>query len=88
MRFFLSLLLALTLSVNAFAADTSQTRICCASDECNVVQCLEMGCLPTASPLASTRLVAFIAEAGTRDVPVDAKDYLPNRYKEIWTPPD
>lgn len=88
MKFFLSLLLALSLSVNAFAAASAQTRVCCASDECSVVQCLDMGCLPAASPLASHSLVTFITQAGTRAVPVEATDYLPNRYKEIWTPPD
>ncbi len=88
MKFFLSLLLALALSVNAFAATSAQTRACCASDECSVVQCLDMGCLPAASPLALHSLVIFITQAGTRAVPLDANDYLPNRYKEIWTPPD
>lgn len=88
MKFFLSLLLALSLSVNAFTAASAQTRVCCASDECSVVQCLDMGCLPAASPLASNSLVTFITQAGTRTVPIEATDYLPNRYKEIWTPPD
>jgi hypothetical protein len=88
MKFFLSLLLALAFSVNAFAAAAAQTRVCCDSDECSVVQCLDMGCLPAASPLASQSPVAFITQAGTRATPVEANDYLPNRYKEIWTPPD
>jgi hypothetical protein len=88
MKFFLSLLLALAFSVNAFAAAAAQTRVCCDSDECSVVQCLDMGCLPAASPLASHSLVAFITQVGTRAIPVKANDYLPNWYKEIWTPPD
>lgn len=88
MKFILSLLLALALCVNAYAAASAETRVCCDSDECSVVQCLDMGCLPAASPLASHSLVAFITQAATRAVPVEANDYLPNRYKEIWTPPD
>ncbi len=88
MRFLLSLLLALALSANAFAAASAQTRVCCGSDECSVVQCIDMGCLPAASPLASHSLVAFAMQADTRAVPVEANDYLPNRYKEVWTPPD
>lgn len=88
MRFLLSLLLAIALSANAFAEASAQTRVCCASDECTVIQCLDMGCLPVANPLASHSLVAFAAQAGIRAVPIEGYDYLPNRYKEVWTPPD
>lgn len=88
MRFILSLLLAIALSANAFAAASAQTRVCCASDECTVVQCIDMGCLPAASPLAAQGIFAFATQAGTRTVSIHAKDYLPSRYKEVWTPPD
>lgn len=88
MKFFLSLLFALALSVNAFAAASAQTRVCCGSEECGAVQCIDMGCLPVASPLASHSLVAFCMQAGMQVVPVEAKNHLPNRYKEVWTPPD
>jgi hypothetical protein len=88
MRFLLTLLLALAMTVNAYATTTARARACCASDDCTVIQCLEMGCLPAASPLAAHRLVAFQEQELVRDVPLEISHSLPTRYVEIWTPPD
>lgn len=88
MRFLLTLLFALAMSVNAFAAATAQTGVCCASDECTLVQCLDMACAPVASPLATNHLAAFVPQAGMRALPVENDAELPNRYQEVWTPPD
>lgn len=88
MKFLLTLLLALALAGNAFANATAQANTCCASDECDVVQCLAMGCLPAASPIAAQRLSVFAALPALRDLPDQFGYYLPSRYKEIWTPPD
>jgi hypothetical protein len=88
MKFLLSLLLALALSVNAYAAVSAQSRICCESDECTAVQCADMGCLPAANPLASQDTVAIVPRAGNSPVSIEPVSYLPNRYKQVWTPPD
>jgi hypothetical protein len=88
MRFLFALLLAIALTANAYASAAAQTRMCCASEECDVMQCLEMGCLPAVTPLATQAKVAFVPEAAKKDAPVEAASYLPSQYKEIWTPPD
>ena len=88
MKFLLTLLLALTLAASAVVHATEQVRTCCANDECGVVQCLEMGCLPAASPIAGVRFTVFVAQQFVRDIPDELSHYLPSRYKEIWTPPD
>lgn len=88
MRYLLAFLLAIAMTANAYASAAAQSRVCCASDECSVVDCMEMGCLPVASPLAAQHLAGFVGQANPRDVAVEATCYVPNRYKEIWTPPD
>ena len=88
MKFLLSLLLAFALSVNAFAAVSAQSRLCCESNECTAVQCADMGCLPAVSPLAAPGPVALAIPAGNSRVSVEPSSYLADRYKEIWTPPD
>lgn len=88
MKFLLTLLLALALTGNTFANAKAQAHTCCAHEECGMVQCLEMGCLPAASPIAALRLTEFVAQDLILDVPAERSDFLPNRYKEIWTPPD
>lgn len=88
MRFLFSLLLSLALSVNALAAASAQTRVCCASEKCSVEQCIDIGCLPAVNPLASQSSVALLTLTGSRPLPIEAFSYLPNRYNEVWTPPD
>ncbi len=88
MRFLLVFLLAIAMTANATASAAAQSRACCMSDECSIVDCMEMGCLPVASPLAAQHLAGFLGQAIPRDVHADATCYVPNRYKEIWTPPD
>jgi hypothetical protein len=88
MRFLLTLLLALAMTVNAYATSTARARACCASDDCSVIQCLEMGCLPAASPMAAHRLLPFQEQELVRDVPLEIARSLPTIYVEIWTPPD
>ncbi len=88
MRYLLAFLLAIAMTASAYASPAAQSRVCCASDECSVVDCMEMGCLPVASPLAAAHLAGFVGQAIARDVPAEATCYLPNRYNEIWTPPD
>ena len=87
MKFLLALLLAFALTASAYAAAV-QTRSCCPGDDCSVVQCMDMGCLPATSPMMSLDLPALPHHEAVRDAPIDVAYYLPNRYKEIWTPPD
>jgi hypothetical protein len=87
MRFFIALLLALSMAANAYAA-ASDVRLCCASEECSAAQCIDMGCLPVASPLATQSIPELAHFAAVRELPGQYTLYLPNRYKEIWTPPD
>jgi hypothetical protein len=82
-----ALLLALAMTADAYATATAQARVCCASDECSVIECLEMGCLPVASSLAAHRLVGFLAQVSDWHVPLEISHSLPTRYEEIFTPP-
>ncbi len=77
------------MSVSAHASAVERSRVCCASEDCSVVQCLEMGCLAVPSPLAgATHGGVLLLGRPVRDVPQETGVDLPNRYKEIWTPPD
>ena len=88
MKFILALLLAMAMTVNAFAAVTAQSRVCCESEQCAAIQCADMGCLPAANALAPQGSVAFIAQAGPRELAIESNRHIANRYKEVWTPPD
>lgn len=88
MKFLLALLMAFAMIINAYAAATEQVRVCCVSEDCSAVQCLETGCLPVASPVAVINTIGPVTRVLVRDVPAEVSAYLPNRYREIWTPPD
>ena len=88
MRYFLALLLALAMTANADASSAAQSGLCCSNEECPVVQCIEMGCLPGLSPLAAQDVSRVAAGDVQREMPVELTFYLHNRYKEIWSPPD
>jgi len=88
MKFLFALLIAFAMTANAYATATAQSRVCCVSDECDIVQCLDMGCLPAVSPVAMNRTTTLATQASVRDMPVEVNHYLSNRYKKIWTPPD
>lgn len=87
MRFLFALLLTIALTANAFAA-AAQARGCCPGDDCDVVQCVEMGCLPALNVMLQSNLSGMLHLEAARETPRELVSYLPNRYKEIWTPPD
>jgi hypothetical protein len=87
MRFFFALLFALTMTANAYAA-AAETRYCCSSDDCTAAQCIEMGCLPAASPVVPQSARVIPSLEAPDHVTRETAMYLPNRSKEVWTPPD
>lgn len=87
MRFLFALLLTIALTANAFAA-AGQTGGCCPGDDCDVVQCVEMGCLPALNLMLPPSLSGMPHVEVALETPHEIVSYLPNRYKEIWTPPD
>ncbi len=87
MRFILTLLLTFAMMVSAYAS-AGQVRICCPDEDCGIAQCVDMGCLPTATPMIPQVAAAMPQWNTLREVPEELQMYLPNRYKEVWTPPD
>ena len=87
MRFLLSLLLTLAISLNAYAS-AGQWNTCCPDTDCGMVQCIDMGCLPVNAPALPQTGMIHPEQAAVRDVPAAIKPVLPGRLDDIWTPPD
>lgn len=88
MKLFAILVLALMFLGNATASAVPDPHACCGADECEMIQCVAMGCLPVPSPGATTGRLPFqfgTPSMGSIDYPVIS---LPDTFDEVWTPPD
>jgi hypothetical protein len=87
MRFLLHLLIAITLALGPTIA-SAQSYNCCHSPDCDVAQCLDMGCAPAAA------FIGLPPSAGTgfgsvpREYAPQPGVHLVDMYEELWTPPD
>lgn len=87
MKTLLHLFIAITLALGASLA-TAQSYDCCVGPDCDVVQCIDMGCAPAAAAVALTAGAA----AG---LGIAGRDYAPHvqvrprlMVRDLWTPPD
>jgi hypothetical protein len=87
MKVLLALLLAISMSLSAYAS-AANIRVCCASEKCDIVQCADMGCVPSAAAMLPTPLLEWRFLAGVSDPQLESAPFLPNYFKDIWTPPD
>ncbi len=87
MKLVWTLLLALLITVNAYAS-TAQVPGCCPDTQCDVAECVEMGCLPVANPVGPASSPLTTPLETVRDEALAIQVYLTNRCKEVWTPPD
>ena len=87
MRILLSILLSFAIALSALAS-AAQVRLCCADETCDVAQCMDMGCLPVATPMIAQAATAVPRFTLARAQPREAPAHIPACYHEIWTPPD
>ncbi|MYM22199.1 hypothetical protein GTP46_06040 [Duganella sp. FT135W] len=83
------LLLALLFLCASFASATSALHTCCPLKECNVAQCIDMGCAPVAPTIApGAAVAAFVMVPPAREHAAHLSPFLADRYEKVWTPPD
>jgi hypothetical protein len=81
------ILLAILLAFSA-AVSAAPAAGCCPDEDCGIVQCVEMGCLPAAVAMAPPSPELRFAPAGGHQGA--AAPACPRRIwtTEVWTPPD
>lgn len=82
------LLLALFFLLGASASVAAQVHKCCPFKACSTAQCIDMGCAPTVVPAAFGAMSAERGTAPTKDYAAHTATHYPDRYEEVWTPPD
>lgn len=89
MRFILIFLLIWSFTAGAYAS-VENTRACCLDEDCPVTQCIELGCLPpaTPAPVLATAPLAIAPLPPVRALPGQLLVEVAQRYDEVWTPPD
>jgi hypothetical protein len=87
MRFLIGLLLALTMTFDVYAS-TVQWEKCCPDADCAMMDCVQMGCLPAVMPALPPSQAALPASVQVLHASPMPQSFLPNRYSEIWIPPD
>ncbi len=87
MKRLLALLLALSMLLSAYASATDFSA-CCPSDECPIVECADMGCVPALAAIMPNPLLALPFLANVSVPAIALEFYLPKYFEDIWTPPD
>ena len=83
------LLLALFFLLGSSAYAMAPVHTCCPVKQCSVAQCLDMCCAPAPmQPAAMGRTVIESTTPTFRDYIAHVPAYQPDRYEEVWTPPD
>lgn len=73
---------------NATASAFALPHACCDSEECPMVQCIEMACLSAPAPALNGQAQGMrLAKSGSVAIAFLAAD-LPLVVNEVWTPPD
>jgi hypothetical protein len=88
MRKFWLILLALFFVLSTSASAAASVHKCCAMPECDITQCIDMGCAPALPAFAfdtqATGLPLLLSEVPA----APAEPSPPRLYQEVWTPPD
>jgi hypothetical protein len=88
MRLLSILMLVLMFLGNATATASADTHACCDAPECQMVMCVDMGCLPApAAALPAFHLILPASAASSAQIAA-SPFMVPTRFEEIWTPPD
>ncbi len=72
----------------ATASAVENTRACCDMEQCDLIQCIDMGCATACTPIAAApdgRIPMAPTGTVTADLPVVA---VPQMSIDVWTPPD
>jgi hypothetical protein len=87
MRFLLHLLIAITLALGP-SVSAAQSYNCCHSPDCDVMQCLDMGCAPAAAVIGALSAAGTGFGVAPREYAAHPGIYLADMFEELWTPPD
>jgi hypothetical protein len=87
MKYFFALMLALSLTVTAYASSV-QWEKCCPDAACEMIDCAEMGCLPATTAALPPQVAGVGATRQIYDLLVLPMPTLPSSNIDIWTPPD
>lgn len=88
MRSIRFLLLALLFALSTSLSAAASVHACCPHQDCDIAHCVEMGCAP-ALPLFAFDKPAAPLQVAVREIHEDrAIPWLPDRYEDVWTPPD
>jgi len=87
MKLILHLLLVLALAFSNYA--TAAPSCCDEPDQqCDIVQCTQMGCMPAATPIPMASPALVMWERAGRDYAPEPVYHLPALNEAPWTPPD
>lgn len=88
MRTFRLLLLALVFVLSTTASAVASVHKCCPDAACDIVHCIAMECAPALPAFAFNKPPALPAVRADQAPAVRPALPPPDRYEEVWTPPD
>ena len=73
---------------NATAGLVRQPHDCCPDEQCQLVDCISMGCMPGAVPALPTAQPMCLPSEAVQDWTPHALKPSENQVEEVWAPPD